>query len=125
MKKSNFEILKKYNASSYNIKGYTSHIQTCENDEDLVRIIALTKENCGVDFNLRKDLMSKSFPSVWIEVLDKYKNLFNISMMLNKCYSSIKYNEHEVYKVSINVLFDDFESMLLQKLKNNEQFHRS
>ena len=69
--------------------------------------------------------MSKSFPSVWIEVLDKYKNLFNISMMLNKCYSSIKYNEHEVYKVSINVLFDDFESMLLQKLKNNEQFHRS
>jgi subtilisin-like proprotein convertase family protein len=26
-----------------------------------------------VDFNLRNDLMSKAFPSIWIEVLDKFK----------------------------------------------------
>ena len=61
-------------ACSYNIKGFTTHVQLCEKDDDIVRIIALTKDNCGVDFNLRNDLMSKAFPSIWIEVLDKFKS---------------------------------------------------
>ena len=65
---------KSFNTNAYKIQGYSTHIQLCENDEDLVRIIALTKENCGVDFNLRQDLMSRAFPSVWIEVIDKYRS---------------------------------------------------
>ena len=39
----------------------------------MVRILALTKDNCGVDLILRSDLMSDSFPSIWLEVQDKFK----------------------------------------------------
>ena len=39
----------------------------------LVRILALTKDNCGVDFKIKSQLMSASFPSIWVEVQDKFK----------------------------------------------------
>ena len=40
----------------------------------MVRIIVLVKEDCGVEVKLREDLMDKSFPSIWLEIQDKYKS---------------------------------------------------
>ena len=66
--------IKRQNATGYKIKGYTTHIQAGENDCDMVRIIALTKENSGVEVELREDLMSDSFPSIWFEIKDKNRS---------------------------------------------------
>ena len=62
---------KKINAQDYKISGYTTHVQSVEGDEDMVRVMALTKDNCGVDFELRTHLMSALFPSIWIEIKEK------------------------------------------------------
>ena len=66
--------LKRSNAQNYKISGFNTLIQAGEHDTDVVRIIALTRENCGVEIILRDDLMSTTFPSVWIEVQDKFKS---------------------------------------------------
>ena len=63
---------KRINACNYKIKGYTTFMQSSEEDSDLdtIRIIALTKEECGVKIEIRNDLMSTSFPSIWLEIQD-------------------------------------------------------
>ena len=62
------------NAETFQITGYTTHIQLCKEKKENVRIIALTKDNCGVEILRREDLMSGRFPSIWIELRDKYKS---------------------------------------------------
>ena len=55
----------------YKIKGYTTHIQAANLDEDIVRIVVLTKDNSGVKISLRPALMQESYPSIWIEIQHK------------------------------------------------------
>ena len=62
--------IKKQNVIDYKIKGYTTHIQSVAQDGDLVRVIALTKDNIGARFELKQELMQESYPSIWIEVQD-------------------------------------------------------
>jgi len=66
--------IRKENVQSYKIKGFDTKLQACKNDGDMVRIIVLIKENVGVEVNLRDDLMSETFPSIWIEMLDRHKS---------------------------------------------------
>ena len=61
------------NAKDYMISGYSTHTQICESDGQMVRILALTKDSCGVEFKLQTNLMNCTFPSIWLEVQDKYK----------------------------------------------------
>ena len=63
----------KQNAEMYHITGYTTSTQCCEDENDTVRIIALVRDAQGLDIKVRYDLMSKSFPSIWLETQDKHK----------------------------------------------------
>ena len=63
----------KQNAEMYHITGYTTSTQSCEDENDTVRIIALVRDAQGLDIKVRYDLMSKSFPSIWLETQDKHK----------------------------------------------------
>ena len=65
---------KSINCANYKIKGYSTFTQASSEDSEMIRIIALVKENCGVEINLRKDLMSCSFPSIWLEIKDKHQS---------------------------------------------------
>ena len=42
-----------------------------DTDMDTIRIVALTKEDCDVKIEIRNDLMSASFPSIWLEIQDQ------------------------------------------------------
>jgi exonuclease III len=64
---------KKLNVDKYNLRGYTTVSQCCEDDNDTVRIIALVKDAQGLDIKVRHDLMSKTFPSIWLEAQDKHR----------------------------------------------------
>ena len=64
----------KVNASNFKLQGYETFTQSCENEDDTVRAIAIVKENCGAKIQLRPDLMSNMFPSIWLEVEDRYKS---------------------------------------------------
>ena len=65
--------IKRINVCSYKIKGYTTFMQSGEEDSDMdtIRIVALTKEDCDVKIEIRNDLMSASFPSIWLEIQDQ------------------------------------------------------
>ena len=39
----------------------------------MIRILAITKEEIGVDITLRTDLMTAVFPSIWLEIKDKHR----------------------------------------------------
>ena len=65
---------KKINLSNYNLNGYNTILQSCEEENDTIRIIALVKDSPGLDIKERLDIMSKSFPLVWLEVHDKHKS---------------------------------------------------
>ena len=64
----------KQNVITYNMKGYKTYLQATNEENNLVRIAALVKENCGVDIALKEDVMSPNFPSIWFEVTDKKKS---------------------------------------------------
>ena len=65
---------KKQNAKDYHISGYTTYVQLCGETDQSVRIMALTKDNCGVNFSIRTELMAETFPSIWLEIHDKHKS---------------------------------------------------
>ena len=65
---------KKINVTNYKLSGYTTILQCSEGDDDSVRIIALVKDAAGLDIKVRQDLMSNSFPSIWLEAKDKHKS---------------------------------------------------
>ena len=65
---------KKINVEKYKLLGYNTIAQLCEGEEDVVRIIALVKEDPSLCIKVRLDLMNKIFPSIWLEVADKYKS---------------------------------------------------
>ena len=54
------------NAKDFHVKGYTTRTQLCGETNQTIRILALTKDNCGVDIVTREDLMSEDFPSIWL-----------------------------------------------------------
>ena len=62
------------NATSFNLQGYKTITQLCEREDSVVRIIALVKDNIGANIVERTDLMSKTFPSIWLEIRDKHKS---------------------------------------------------
>ena len=71
---------KRSNLANYSLEGYATYLQKSVGDNCNVRILALVKDNIGLDFKLREDLMCNSFPSIWIEAEDKYsicKNIYN------------------------------------------------
>ena len=47
-------------------------------DEDVIGIIALSKEKCEVDIIMRDDLTSSTFPSIWLEIKDLVNQYFKI-----------------------------------------------
>ena len=65
---------RKANASIFKLPGYETFTQSCEGEDDIVRVIAIVNENCGAKIQLRPDLMSNTFPSVWLEVEDRHKS---------------------------------------------------
>ena len=65
---------KKTSAENYKLQGFTTIAQRCEGEDDVVRIIALVKDDPSLRFKVRLDLMTETFPSIWIEVADKYKS---------------------------------------------------
>ena len=65
---------KRINVINYRIKGYNTYVQASVEDNEMIRIIVLTKESCGVRVLLREDLMSSSFPSIWLEIQDNQKS---------------------------------------------------
>ena len=64
----------KLNLNKYNITGFTTFLQLCEEEGDTVRIIALVRDNIGLDIKMRQDLMSNTFPSIWLEAQDEFKS---------------------------------------------------
>ena len=44
----------KQNVITYNMKGYKTYLQATNEENNLVRIAALVKENCGVDIALKE-----------------------------------------------------------------------
>ena len=62
------------NVSSYKIAGFTTQLQTCNSDEDQVRVVALVKEDLCLNLKLREDLMNTAFPSIWLEIQDTFKS---------------------------------------------------
>ena len=80
MKSENIDVMfltetdtKQINAEKYKLVGFNTIAQACEGDEDVVRIVAIIKDDPSLGFKVRQDLMSKTFPSIWLEVFDKYK----------------------------------------------------
>ena len=65
---------KRSDAEKFVIKGFNTVIQRVSEEEDIVRIIALIRENTGLEIKTRSDLMSDSFPSVWLELQDENKS---------------------------------------------------
>ena len=65
---------KRSNAEKFVIKGFNTVVQKVSKEDDVVRIVALVRENAGLEFKVRDDLMSVSFPSIWLEIQDKNKS---------------------------------------------------
>ena len=65
---------KRSNAEKFVIKGFNTVVQKVSKEDDVVRIVALIRENAGLEFKVRDDLMSVSFPSIWLEIQDKNKS---------------------------------------------------
>ena len=81
LRKENLDVLfltetdtKRSNLANYSLQGYSTHFQMGDEDSSNIRIVALVKDNSGIVFKLREDLMSKSFPSIWLEAEDKYRS---------------------------------------------------
>ena len=64
---------KRINVCNYKIRGYSTLMQSGVDDldTDIIRIVALKKDDCGVKIEIRNDLMSASFPSIWLEIQDQ------------------------------------------------------
>ena len=65
--------------SDYQISGYSTIFPKRENDCSKIRIIAFVKESIANQVTIRHDLMSKEFPSIWLELnnpIKKYTNLW-------------------------------------------------
>ena len=62
------------NAVNYKIRGFSTLLPIVEDEQDMVRIIAIVRDELGLDFQLREDLMSADFPSIWVEVTDIQKS---------------------------------------------------
>ena len=45
-----------------------------KDENDTIRVIAVAREEAGVEWKIREDLMSDGFPSVWLEVQDREKS---------------------------------------------------
>ena len=59
---------------SFNLPGYTTVVQLCECDSVMVRIIALVENSFGASILEWTDLMSETFPSIWLKIQDKHKS---------------------------------------------------
>ena len=55
------------NAETYIISGYKTVLPIKKKDCELVRIICLIRESLLPDINIRTDLMSCEFPSIWVD----------------------------------------------------------
>ena len=62
------------NVRSFNLPGYTTIAQQCKNETDIIRIIALVRNNNGAIVIERPDLMTETFPSIWLEIQDRHKS---------------------------------------------------
>ena len=62
------------NAEKFVIKGFNTVIQKVSEENDMVRIIALIRENAGLRIKTRGDLMTDSFPSIWLEIQDENRS---------------------------------------------------
>jgi hypothetical protein len=60
-----------HNVFDYKIKGFTTTLQAVKNNDDLVRVIAITRDGNGLKIETRQDLMLGTFPSIWFEIQDK------------------------------------------------------
>ena len=49
------------------MEGYVTVLQQREKPEDMVRVMALIREDTSKEVKVREDLMSEKFPSIWIE----------------------------------------------------------
>ena len=65
---------KRSDAEKFVIKGFNTVVQRVSEEEDIVRVIALIRENTGLEIKTRSDLMSDSFPSVWLEIKEENKS---------------------------------------------------
>jgi exonuclease III len=65
---------KRSDAEKFVIKGFNTVMQRVSEEEDIVRVIALIRENTGLEIKTRSDLMSDSFPSVWLEIKEENKS---------------------------------------------------
>ena len=55
------------NESSYVVQGYKTILPIKSPEDNLVRIVCLVKESLFSSIKTRLDLMSKDFPSIWLE----------------------------------------------------------
>ena len=61
---------------SYKIENYQTVVTKHESEKEKVRVIGLIEENIVKSTNIREDLMSTNFPSIWIEINREHqKNL--------------------------------------------------
>ena len=51
----------------YTVKGYCTYFPERHNNESKIRIICLINEAMSNQVKIRRDLMSKDFPSIWVE----------------------------------------------------------
>ena len=65
---------KKMNIDNYKIKGFYIVTPEVTDEQDMVRIVAIVREEAGVEVKPCEGLMSADFPSVWLEVVDKWKS---------------------------------------------------
>ena len=59
--------------ADYQIKGYRTIFQERKNPNDLLRIVCLVKDEWFSKIEIREDLMSWDFPSIWVEICKENK----------------------------------------------------
>ena len=62
------------NVANYKINGYRTIAPMAKDENDTIRVIAVAREEAGVEWKIREDLMSDGFPSIWLEVQDREKS---------------------------------------------------
>ena len=57
--------------ADFKILGFSTYFQKVAEDEDIIRIVALTRDDCGLKISQMTTLMQERYPSIWIEIQDK------------------------------------------------------
>ena len=101
---------------NYQISGYKTIFPNRISESSKIRIIALVKENITGQIKIRRDLMSNTFPSIWLELNNQIQKNILIAGFYRQ-WSSETCNKAEAELQGMDIFTDQIE-LAFNKVKN-------